>query len=101
MEQEAFNVAAERGDLETVRWLVATFPDSTWSLGPAAVGGQLDVVIWLHQNANLCDGPPEIVFTNSSLNAANAFHHWQEYVEKNSVNRREVSSVEIWGLVFC
>ncbi|KAG7380956.1 hypothetical protein PHYPSEUDO_006594 [Phytophthora pseudosyringae] len=52
-EQVAFDVAAERGCLETVQWLVETFPGAVWPLGPAALGGNLGMVKWLHEHANL------------------------------------------------
>ncbi|EGZ24761.1 hypothetical protein PHYSODRAFT_325841 [Phytophthora sojae] len=52
-EQVAFDAASERGCLETVQWLVETFPDAAWSLAPAALGGHLNVVQWLHQHATL------------------------------------------------
>ncbi|KAE9100448.1 hypothetical protein PF006_g22896 [Phytophthora fragariae] len=53
VEHVAFDIAAARGDFETVQWLVATFPDAAWSLAPAALGGNLELVEWLHENANI------------------------------------------------
>ncbi|KAE9308054.1 hypothetical protein PF008_g21075 [Phytophthora fragariae] len=53
VEHVAFDIAAARGDFETVQWLVATFPDSAWSLAPAALGGNLELVKWLHEHANI------------------------------------------------
>ncbi|KUF86891.1 hypothetical protein AM587_10001080 [Phytophthora nicotianae] len=52
-EQVEFDVAAERGCLNTVQWLVEAFPGTVWSLGPAALGGNLETVKWLHEHANL------------------------------------------------
>lgn len=60
VEHVAFDVAAERGCSETVQWLVEAFPDTVWSLGPAALGGHLELVKWLHQNANLVDMPARV-----------------------------------------
>ncbi|KAE9056849.1 hypothetical protein PF010_g31601 [Phytophthora fragariae] len=51
LEHVAFDIAAAQGDFETVQWLVATFPDSAWSLAPAALGGNLELVKWLHEHA--------------------------------------------------
>lgn len=51
--QMAFDVAAERGHFETVQWLVTTFPRAGWTLGPAALGGHLEMIKWLHQHANV------------------------------------------------
>lgn len=53
LEQIAFDVAAERGCMETVQWLVTTFSAGAWLLSPAALGGHLEMVQWLHENANI------------------------------------------------
>lgn len=52
-EHAAFDIAAERGHLETVQWLVTAFPDAAWPLGPACAGGHLEVIKWLHEHANV------------------------------------------------
>ncbi|KAE9037168.1 hypothetical protein PR001_g8491 [Phytophthora rubi] len=86
VEQVAFDVAAERGDLVTVQWLVAAFPDNTWSLGSAAIGGRLDVIAWLYQNANVSEDPLRNAFTRN-LSAALAVEKWRDRIEKCCFHR--------------
>ncbi|KAE8877099.1 hypothetical protein PF004_g22605 [Phytophthora fragariae] len=88
VEQVAFDVAAERGDLVTVQWLVAAFPDKTWSLGSAAIGGRLDMIIWLHHNANVSESLILNAFTRS-VYAALAVGNWRDCIEKYCFNRQE------------
>uniref|UniRef100_H3HCI6 Uncharacterized protein n=1 Tax=Phytophthora ramorum TaxID=164328 RepID=H3HCI6_PHYRM len=48
---KAFEVAAVRGDLNTVQWLVETFPSVVLDIGVLVREGQLQAVQWLRDHA--------------------------------------------------
>ncbi|ETO64403.1 hypothetical protein F444_18072 [Phytophthora nicotianae P1976] len=89
-EQVAFDVAAERGSLNTVQWLVEAFPGTVWSLGPAALGGNLETVKWLHEHANL--GEVQQDFPFGTLNRI-SFELCMQYFEECSGEETELKAL--------